>query len=105
MSSSLDHRSRSRQKSWCSVGHVCGCACRFNATCRRILEKGFPCPGFPHHVFKAYESNIDFEIRSVKVELKNRLVQGRIRSAKVKAVKTYKTLLDEDSKTTDSQLS
>ena len=36
---------------------------KFNATARRLLEKGFTFPGFPNHVYKAYESNIDFEIR------------------------------------------
>ena len=36
---------------------------RFNATSRRLLEKGFTFPGYPNHVYKVYESNIDFEIR------------------------------------------
>ena len=36
---------------------------KFNASARRLLEKGFTFPGYPNHVYKVYESNIDFEIR------------------------------------------
>ena len=36
---------------------------KYNATARRLLEKGFTFPGYLNHVYKAYESNIDFEIR------------------------------------------
>ncbi|XP_005098812.2 DNA polymerase delta catalytic subunit [Aplysia californica] len=36
---------------------------RLIAPCKRLLEQGFVCPGYPQHAYQTYESNIDFEIR------------------------------------------
>ncbi|XP_055900779.1 DNA polymerase delta catalytic subunit-like [Biomphalaria glabrata] len=36
---------------------------RLIAPCKRLLEQGIQIPGYSHHGFQTYESNIDFEIR------------------------------------------
>ncbi|KAH9507561.1 hypothetical protein Btru_051479, partial [Bulinus truncatus] len=36
---------------------------RLIAPCKRLLEQGIQLPGYQHHGFQTYESNIDFEIR------------------------------------------
>ena len=38
---------------------------RLIAPAKRLLEQGFQFEGYPMHGYQSYESNIDFEIRSV----------------------------------------